>query len=218
MLCHSLLAERGVAHGFGVRDAPDPPGLLRPRQVHGCDVTTAASCRSDPPPRADAVVSDEVGVPIGVVTADCVPLLLASERGDAVAAIHAGWRGLAAGVVARGVDALRRQRGSERLLAVIGPHIGPCCYEVDAPVLDAMTQAFGSAPVAVLARPVRPGHAMLDLGALTARALVSAGLAPSDVGRLSGCCTCCDASRFHSYRRDGSSAGRLTHFVAAIEA
>jgi len=218
MLRHPLLGERGIAHGFGLRDAPDPPGLLRPTQVHGCDVTTADGCRRDPPPQADGVISAEAGVPVGIVTADCVPILLAFEGGETVAALHAGWRGLAAGVVAQGVDALRRSGGSGRVIAAIGPHIGPCCYEVDAPVLEAMTRAFGAAPVGGCARPVRTGHAMLDLGDLAGRALVSAGLAAEDVGRLADCCTCCDESRFHSFRRDGSRAGRLTHFVAAAQA
>jgi YfiH family protein len=218
MLHQALLGGCGVAHGFGVRGAPDPPGLLRPRQVHGFRVVTAAECRSASPPEADAVISLEAGVPVGVVTADCVPVLIASERGDAVAAVHAGWRGLAAGVVAQSVDALRRSGCAGRLVAAIGPHIGACCYEVDAPVLEALSDGLGAQRLDAATRTTRPGHALLDLGALTADALRSAGLAACDVAGLPDCCTRCDAQRFHSYRRDGARSGRLTHFIAAIQA
>jgi YfiH family protein len=221
MLTHPLLREAGVAHGFGLRDTPLRPDLLRPRQVHGTRVVDAAACRAEPAPEADAVVSREPGVLVGVVTADCVPILLAARDGRAVAAVHAGWRGLAAGVVAQGVDALRRELGREgeaqgatgEIVAAVGPRIGPCCYEVDAPVLDALAARFGDLGDA--ARPVRPGHALLDLGALALRDLVTQGLSPRHVGALSDACTRCDAQRFHSYRRDGSRAGRLWHFVAA---
>lgn len=214
----AALARCGVAHGFGLRDDPEPPGLLRPRQVHGTRVVRADECRSEPAPEADAVISLEPGVPVGVVTADCVPVLLASRRGDAVAAVHAGWRGLAAGVVAQGVDALRRSGCRSPLRAAIGPRIGGCCYEVDAPVLDALRGTFGAGALDAATRPVRAGHALLDLGALTAHALRQAGLLAEDVTLLPDCCTRCDPRRFHSYRREGVRAGRLCHFVAAIEA
>ena len=210
----SGLLRCGVAHGFGLRDVPEPPDLLRPRQVHGCRVVTAEQCRGDPAPEADAVISFEAGVAVGVVTADCVPVLLASQRGDAVAAVHAGWRGLAAGVVAQSVDALRRRGCSTRLVAAIGPRIGPCCYEVDAPVLDALAGAFGARSLEAATGAARSGHAMLDLGALTADALRSAGLLEDDIALLSDCCTRCDATRFHSYRRDGARSGRLVHHVS----
>ncbi|MGH0031544.1 MAG: polyphenol oxidase family protein [Myxococcota bacterium] len=218
MLTHPLLREAGVEHGFALRDTPMRPDLLRPRQVHGTRVVSAADCRERPPPEADAVVSAEPAVAVGVVTADCVPVLLAARSGRVVAAVHAGWRGLAAGVVAQGVDAVRRNLAigdgvSEPLLAAVGPHIGACCYEVDAPVLDALAARFG--PLGDAQRPVRPGHALLDLGALVARDLVSAGLAAEHVAHLPDACTRCDAQRFHSYRRDGARAGRLWHFVAA---
>lgn len=213
MLTHPLLEKAGIRHGFGVRDAPEPEGLLRPKQVHGREVVHAADCRRQPPPEADAVISTESGVAIGIVTADCVPVLLASTCGEVVAAVHAGWRGLARGVVAQSVDALRRNSRSERILAAIGPCICVRCYEVDAPVLDALAAACGALELAT--RASRPGHALLDLGALVAAELHHHGLAQTDVGRLTDACTRCDPVRFHSYRRDGPRAGRLVHFIAA---
>jgi YfiH family protein len=213
----ALLRDAGVEHGFGLRGVAMRPDLLRPAQVHGTRVVSAAECRADPSPEADAVLSGEPGVPVGVVTADCVPLLLAARSGRVVAAVHAGWRGLARGVVAQGVDALRRSlldRGiDEPLLAALGPHIGPCCYEVDAPVLDALSARFGGLGAAV--RPVRAGHALIDLGSLVARDLEHGGVLARHIARLPDGCTRCQPERFHSYRRDGERAGRLWHYIVA---
>ena len=213
-LTHPLLEQLGVEHGFGLRGAAEPAGLLRPRQVHGRTVVTADACRTDPAPEADAVISREPGVRVGVVTADCVPVLCASLRGDLVAAIHVGWRGLAGGVVAASLDALRRSDERAEWVAVTGPHIGPCCYEIDDPVIDALRHELGDAVLAAL-RPTRAGHGMLDLGALVAHALESSGVTRTRIGRLPDCCTRCDTERFHSFRRDGAHAGRLIHHVAA---
>ncbi len=211
-----LLASRAAFHGFGVRAAPQPAGLVRPRQAHGIRVVTAAECRAEPAPEADAVVSSEPGVPVAVVTADCLPVLLATPSGQGVAAIHAGWRGLAGGVLAAAVAALARESSvPPRLLAAgIGPHIGACCYEVDAPVLDALSGGHAEA-LSLATRPVRPGHAMLDLGRLAVAALAAAGLPEASIGSATADCTRCDADGFHSYRRDGPRAGRLVHFIAA---
>jgi YfiH family protein len=215
---HPLLAARGVEHGFGLRDGSPPQDVVRVRQVHGAEVATVEGGACASPARADAVVSSRPGVRVGVATADCVPVLLSAPGGAAVAAIHAGWRGLAAGVIAAGVRVLGRFSGeSAELVAAIGPHIGPCCYEVDRPVIELLSARFAAELEAAL-HPARPGHAMLDLGALTAAALVAEGLAPAAVGRLPQACTCCDSERFHSYRRDGARAGRLIHFIAARSA
>jgi YfiH family protein len=161
------------------------------------------------------VVSDEIGVRIAVVTADCLPILLACDRGRVVAAVHAGWRGLADGVIGACLAALReRLEKSERVAAVIGPHIRKCCYEVDEPVLDAFEERFSETLPRAL-RQTRPGHAQLDLGLLAREALRAEGVESDQIGFLEGCCTACDAERFHSYRRDGTEAGRLVHFIAA---
>jgi YfiH family protein len=185
--------------------------------VHGARVVAAAACRAGVD--ADAVVvrtpADTGGrsEPIGIVTADCVPVLAAAADGRAATAIHAGWRGLAAGVVSAGIDALRREAGGAPLLAVVGPHIGACCYEVDAPVVDAL-RYLGAGLDASL-RASRPGHWWLDLGRLTRTALLRADLAEAEIGTIDDACTSCDAQRFHSYRRDGPESGRLVHWIAA---
>ncbi len=201
-----LLAE--VPHGFGTRDAAEPPALVRPRQVHGCSVARVRGDAAEPRD-ADAIVSERPGAPVGVVTADCVPILLASADGTWVAAVHAGWRGLAAGVIEAGVAALG-DSGARETRAALGPCIGACCYEVDEPVLAPLRLRYGAALERAV-RSVRPGHARLDLALLARHALESAGVGP--IGDAALVCTRCDALRFHSYRRDGPRSGRLVHWV-----
>ena len=218
-LRHPLLARVGVDHGFGTRDSEGkaPRVVARARQVHGAAVALADDRGRVDLADADAVVCWESGVAAAIVTADCLPILACSEDGRSVAAIHAGWRGLAAGVIEAGLAALARGgsqgRGTPRLIAVIGPHIGACCYEVDAPVLDPLRARFGS-ELDRAVRPTRPGRARLDLAELALIELARAGVARADRAAMDDVCTRCDVSRFHSYRRDGPRAGRLLHYVA----
>jgi len=212
-LTHELLASAGIAgHGFGTRTSRLPARLLRPTQVHGSRVAVARDATCLEPLEADAVISRIPGVSVAVVTADCVPVLACSRDGRAVAAIHAGWRGLAQGVVRAGLDALA-ELATQPLRAVIGPHVGLCCYEVDAPVVSALSSRFPEAVGRAL-RFSRPGHHMLELAALVRCEIESAGVASEDVGAVGGC-TSCRPEIFHSFRRDGVVAGRLTHFIAA---
>lgn len=207
---HDAVLEGVAEHGFGLRTSAERPEVRRPRQVHG-----ARAVRDDgdaPPGEADALVTVRPGRLVGVVTADCVPVLGAA--GGAVAAIHAGWRGLAAGVVSAGLEALQGAAApGAPLRAAVGPHIGACCYEVDAPVLDALAPRFGPALEGATV-PSRPGHARLDMLALVRVELLRAGVAPDALGTDAARCTRCDAASFHSYRRDGARAGRLLHWIA----
>lgn len=208
---HELLRARGARHGFGLRGTAAPAGTHRPRQVHGSEVVHAAGGELGD---ADAVLCRMPGVPVAVVTADCVPILLAAPGARAVAAVHAGWRGLASGVIEAALRALAATgaRGGE-LAAVVGPHIGACCYEVDEPVLERLAARFGSALDAASVA-TRAGHARVDLGAL-ARAELLRALAPDAVGAFADACTRCDALRFESHRRDGAQAGRMVHWITA---
>jgi hypothetical protein len=188
--------------------------VLRPVQVHGRSVEVVEELGRTLG-EADAAVSVVPGAAVAVVTADCVPILMADEDGRRVAAVHAGWRGLAAGVVEAAVEALL-ESGSlpERLVAVVGPCIGACCYEVDAPVTAALSTRFGSG-LAAVASASRPDHVWLDLAGLTRIALERAGVLPARISLLPDACTRCDATRFHSHRRDGARAGRMVHWIAA---
>jgi YfiH family protein len=216
-LTHPLLADARIAHGFGQLGAREPAEVLRPVQQHGTEVAFVHREADTDPGHADAVVSTLAGVAVGVMTADCVPVLLAMDDGRVVAAVHAGWRGIAAGVVPSAFEAMARTAGQwRRVAAVIGPHIGPCCYEVDSPVIERLRVRFSKLLDSMLT-PRSPEHSMLDLGALVRVELIRAGVRPADVGILPDACTCCDAERFHSYRRDGTDAGRLLHWIAARE-
>lgn len=215
-LVDPLLERLRIPHGFGVRGSVPPEGCLRPRQVHGAAAVRAESWpAAEPPPEADAIVATRAGAVVGVVTADCVPILLVAAGGAGVAAVHAGWRGLARGVVRSGVAALLDAAPGDAsgVVAAIGPHVGACCYEVDSPVVEGIAAELGRTALAS-ARPVRPGHWMLDLAGLAALALERAGVARAAIGTAAARCTACDPLRFHSHRRDGPGAGRLVHFVA----
>ena len=154
------------------------------------------------PKVADAVITDRLDVLLGVKTADCVPILLYHPGSRTAAAVHAGWRGSAAAIAARVADAL----GAGSLLAAIGPHIGPCCYEVDDPVRERIRDASVFVPAE------RPRHYMLDLFELNRRQLVECGVRAVRIERVGGC-TACD-SRYYSYRRDGTG-GRMLHWIRA---
>ena len=175
------------------------------RQVHGTTVVDAASKASRP--QADAAVAREAGAACVVMAADCMPVLLADDAGSVVAAAHAGWRGLAGGVIANTVQ-MMQQAGDDPagLLAYIGPGIGPTAFEVGQDVYDAFVSADAGAKDAFVAHT--PGKWLADLFALARRALGRAGLTQVYGG---GLCTYRDPQRFYSYRRD-----RVTGRMAAL--
>lgn len=200
-----VLDALGLEHGFAAGDETAPRDLERAKQVHGTALLRAPLAR--PVGEADALWSDRAGTAIGVATADCVPILLAHRSGRIACAIHAGWRGSAARIAWKSVRALCAATGVRpaELSAAIGPHIGPCCYEVDGPVIAAVR-------VASVFRPAtRPDRAMLDLFALNRAQLVGAGVPARQIERVGGCTLCAPAG-YPSYRRDGG-AGRMLHFV-----
>jgi YfiH family protein len=182
--------------------------FARVRQVHGNRVLRAdAAC--DPAEEADAVLSTVEGVAACVSVADCVPVLIADPATGAVAAVHAGWRGTLARAAAEGVLALGREAGAPaaRLLAAIGPSIGPCCYEVSTDLAATFRDAIGDAVV-------RPGpRPALDLWRANAAILAAAGVPPERIEVL-GRCTACERDRFFSHRRDGGRTGRQVAFIA----
>lgn len=182
---------------------PSPPCWLR--QVHGIAVEAfdAPPGPAAAPREADAAWTVRPGVVLAVLTADCLPVLLCADDGSAVAAVHAGWRGLAAGTVEA---ALARLGDPARLLAWIGPAIGAASYEVGAEVRDAFVTADAGAEAAFAA--TRPGHWMCDLAALARRRLHAAGVRHVHGG---GFDTFADP-RFYSYRRQART-GRFASLV-----
>jgi YfiH family protein len=192
----------------------DPDNLLRAKQVHGRNVLIFAKGPGDWPGQhdADGLVSGAPRTACAVQIADCVPILLAARR--AVAAVHAGWRGTAAGVSAEAVAALDRLDSSpSTLVAALGPAIGPCCYQVDARVRDAFAQS-GYAHIAEEGfTSDGEGHWRLDVSLINRKILETAGV-PSSQIHESRVCTACDLGRFYSYRAEGPGTGRLIAGIA----
>jgi polyphenol oxidase len=165
--------------------------LARCAQVHGRDVVRRTAPPDGERPQADGVATNVAGVGAVVLTADCLPVALSAP--GAVAMVHAGWRGLAAGVLDEGVAALRDVGATGPVAAAIGPGAGGCCYEVG----DEVRDAFADVPEAMLGRNV-------DLKAVATARLRAAGV---EEVHDSGLCTMCDA-RFFSHRRDQGTTGR----------
>jgi YfiH family protein len=173
---------------------PSEPRWLQ--QVHGASVVDAAEVRV--PPAADAAWADRPDVVAAVLVADCMPVLLADAAGRCVGVAHAGWRGLAAGVLQATVRAMRarlRDPAAE-LIAYLGPAIGPRHFEVGAEVLQAMQRTLPRAAEAFVGRADRY---LADLFELGRQALAEAGIVQVYGG---GDCTVSDPARFYSYRRD----------------
>jgi len=198
-----------LEHGFGTHDSHPRPGhweVASLRQVHSDRVVVVdgAAGRLGP---GDALITDRPGCLLQVHTADCLPILLVDERRRAVAAIHAGWRGTAAGIAAGAVQRLCAELACHQrdLHAAIGPGIGACCYEVGSEVARQFQGFFPG--LATAGRRVK-----LDLLEANCLDLTGAGLQPDRIYRA-GLCTCCRPGEFHSWRRDGPGAGRVLSVV-----
>lgn len=182
------------------------------RQVHGTRVlrfgATGADAGADgEEPEADAVVTGVPGTVLAIQTADCLPVLFCADDGGEVAGAHAGWRGLAGGVLEATVAAMRTP--PDRLLAWLGPAAGPRAYETGADVRDAFLQRDPAAADAFA--PTRDGRWHVDLYMLARQRLQAAGLA---AGRIhgGGLCTISEPGRFFSHRRDRRT-GRMASLV-----
>jgi polyphenol oxidase len=174
---------------------PASPRWLR--QIHGSAVVDAA--KADDLVEADASITSAPNVVCIVSVADCLPVLLADAKGRAVAAAHAGWRGLASGLIQASVEALRSRIGDSgaRLHAWLGPAIGPRHFEVGAEVLDAMRTRLPHADACFHA--TRGDKFLADLPSLARQALALAGVEAVTGGSH---CTFSDPARFYSFRRD----------------
>jgi YfiH family protein len=216
-----------IAQAIGV----EPSALIRVRQVHGRAVHLAQK-EAEPAvlATADVVLSESRDLAIAVQSADCAPLLIADTRTGAVAAAHAGWRGLAAGVPRTAIAAMSTTFGSRAgdLVVAVGPSIGACCYEVGPDVRDAFTSAgvsgeelarwFHAQPLTprghMRLRPqaLRPGHVFFD-GWRSVRDQCAAAGVPADQIFGSDFCTAGFPELLCSYRRDGAPAGRMAGVV-----
>lgn len=193
----------------------DVSHLARLHQVHGASLVVrlaGVECAPAPLPDADIIVSNDPALGIAIQTADCVPLLIADRTTGAVAAAHAGWRGLAASVPGVTVAALARELGSAPadLIAALGPSISAERYEVGADVRARFEAAgFSAAQLARWFLPAgRPDHWLFDGWRSAHDQLESAGVPHRHI-HIATLCTATSPDLFCSYRRDGTSAGRM---------
>lgn len=203
---------------FGIQTAQ----AVRVRQVHGngvlvVDEPLAArpgfpACLMDEPTERDGLVTRLPGLALVVSTADCVPILIHDPVRHAVAAVHAGWRGTAARIVAEALAGMRDAFGTLAgdCLVAIGPSIRACCYEVDDPVAEAMARAIpGWEEQAVTARP---GRWRINLAGLNRMLLERIGVKPERIEVLEAC-TACRTDLFFSHRAERGRTGRMMSFI-----
>jgi polyphenol oxidase len=183
--------------------ALEVPEFASSEQVHGADLVRVGDKRAgagfaDPGEaitRSDALVVSRDRLPVAVLVADCLPIALASPSEGRLVAVHAGWRGLAAGIMARAAEAFDDASG---VVAAIGPAIGPCHYEVG----EDVAQAVASSSPAGVVTERRNGRLFLDLAGTAARVLRDVGVGSVD---RAGICTAHESQRFYSHRREGAT-------------
>lgn len=191
----ALLESIGIGMLYdSLTTAEQVHGMRRAEVGHELAGAGARVARGEPPvPGVDALWTRERGVPLLLLYADCVPVVLARPSVPAVAVVHAGWRGAAAGIVGETARALGALEGDDDLVVFVGPHIGQCCYEVGAECVSHFANTF------VTITEVSP---RLDLGAAVAAELERSGVPRGRQCHL-GICTAHNTDRFYSYRADG---------------
>jgi polyphenol oxidase len=200
---------------FGQAVGINSDNLTTLRQVHGnrvCVLTEAKKATLVQGTPGDGLITNRPQLPLGVITADCFPVVLAAPSGPAVGILHAGRKGTAARVVPTAIVLMCEafDLSPEALFAAIGPGIGGCCYEVD----EASGEPFlaGFAADTAVYWPSRPGHLYLDLQQAILLQLRAAGV-PSSQMWSADLCTACHPHWFYSYRREGPRSGRMLNIV-----
>jgi YfiH family protein len=201
-----------LQHGFGTRLSagwPDAGGLATAKQIHSDQILVATRPGHLGP--GDAILTKRPGVTVSIRTADCLPILFVDPRTRAVAAVHAGWRGVVAEIAPKAVEAMRLEFGTqpEDLEIAIGAGIGPCCFEVGPEVAGQFRAFFPE-------RNDLDGRAKLDLVETVCRQLRRNGVSMGQIS-TSRLCSCCRPELFESYRRDRESAGRMVAAVGVAE-
>ena len=221
--------RRRFQSAAGAADLP----LITLKQFHSDVIHLFHDAPSDPC-RGDASITNRPNLLLAIQTADCVPILLVDPKKRAIAAIHAGWRGTLARIVAKTLGKMQMHFGTNprELLAAIGPSIGPCCYEVGTEVATQFLSQFPDAPdyfdefrSGDEPNPIQwlnmmpPGHqpppkgVLLDLRKANRSQLLSAGLRPQNIHTID-LCTACRPDLLFSYRKRGPASGRLMSVIA----
>jgi len=200
--------------------------LVTLNQVHG-DTVIAIDAdydfkekNSEPPQGGDAMITDVVGTPIGILTADCLPILLYDPVKKAVGAAHAGWKGTYLKIGALTAAAMQERFGSKPgdIRAAFGPFIGPCCYAVKDDVHAKFKKAFGTDAAGFFSPPLQTcGGISLDIGRANVKTLLDAGLLKENIS-ANGSCTACGSALFFSHRKENGRTGRQINVIMLTEA
>jgi YfiH family protein len=182
--------------------------IARRHQVHGKNVRVVTRANLAEKPDGDGMVTAESGILLAVASADCVPILMLYAGCKIVGAIHAGWRGVIAGIAEEGVRAMESLGAKPReIRAALGPSIGQCCFEVDDELADRFAREVAGS--ARHSRPGRPGKSHLNLRAIITDQLMRSGLPRESISNV-GPCTKCANDRFFSRRANASSGLQLS--------
>jgi YfiH family protein len=186
--------------------------IVTMKQMHGEQIIEVKDKALKEAGEGDAMVTEERELFLGVLTADCVPILFTVRGRRLVAVAHAGWRGTLAGVVPKMIHYLkdRYEVDPGSIEAALGPAIGPCCYEIGADVSGPLVRKWGG--LAGRCLQSSDGKQFLDLRELNHLLLQDAGLPPEQIFSV-GPCTCCEAGDFFSYRREKKETGRQISFI-----
>lgn len=210
---HNIEGNRSIlARTFGI----PMEKLVTVRQNHGSDILVIDEPNDDYSHflsiECDAIITNQPGVMIGVTVADCVPILLHDPEKRVIAAVHAGWQGTAAGIVAKTIKGMAEIFGSRpaSLLASIGPCIHQCCYEVDKPVMDRFIEH--GQPWEHISEKSDGNHWKLDMPLANRMQIEESGLPASSILTASHCVSC-QKDLFFSYRRDKGETGRQLGFI-----
>lgn len=191
--------------------------LFTLRQQHSDRIVVVehATTRANPPPEGDALVTTRSGVLLGVLTADCLPILIFDARTRARAAVHAGWRGTLARIVEKTLGLMVSRFGTrpDDSHVAIGPAIQKCCYEVGSEVVELFRQEFPQADLFISTRP--SGKAHLDLIEATRVQLLACSVPPEQIYACP-LCTACHGELFFSYRREGRSNNHVGRMLTVI--
>lgn len=203
----------GVSHEYSFRSAGDMRDeenrklfvhqCILPEQVHGNTVVTIVDSSQSKISGADGLVTNQTGITLGVLVADCVPILLADAKRRVVAAVHAGWKGTLGDIAAVAVDTMRSN--PQDIVVSIGPHIGPCCYTVS----KERSQLFDPS-----CSYNNDGVWHVDIGLANKIQLMDAGVDEDSI-ELSLVCTSCQSDIFYSYRKDSKElSGRILAVIS----
>ena len=214
---HNVEGNRSIlARAFGIPHER----LVTVRQTHSCDILAIDEANEDYSHfleiEADAIITNQPGVMIGVTTADCVPLLLLDPVNRVIAAVHAGWQGTASRITEAAVQAMQSifKSRPRDIRASIGPCISPCCYEVDITVKEGFDNH--NTPWEPVAEASGQGKWRLDMALANRIQLEEAGVPCASI-QTSGLCVCCHRELFFSYRRDAGDTGRQIGFTMLKE-